>query len=361
MKRNIFFFSLLLFVSCSHPPKIDYSEARQQAHDIVQAFYEEKDLPGISISVYKDGDIIWSEGFGYADIANKVPSNPEVSLYRIGSVSKTFTSAGVGVLVQEGKLDLDKPVQEYVPYFPEKKYPITVKQVAGHIAGIRSYTGDEFMSNKKYNSVEEGIGIFKDDSLLFEPGTKYSYSSYGWNLMSAVVEGASGEEFLSFMDKHIFKPLSMNNTIPDHADQIIHNRVTFYMASDSGNVEAPPVNNSYKWAGGGFLSTTEDMITFGKAFLDTKFLNDSTQTILMAPLHTSDGKSTNYGIGWATIQNDSLGTWVGHAGGSVGGSTMFVMSKSKDMIIAYATNKSDVNNEGLHFKVADVFLKVKAK
>ena len=101
-------------------------------------------------------------------------------------------------LWSEGKVDLDDPVQNYVTSFPEKRYPVTIRQVAQHVGGIRHYRGLEFMSNIHYSTVEEGLAIFANDTLLFEPGSKYSYSSYGWNLISAVMETASGEEFHLF-------------------------------------------------------------------------------------------------------------------------------------------------------------------
>ncbi len=163
-------------------------------------------VPGAQVAVVVDGELVWSEGFGLADIENQVPVTPETRL-RIASISKSVTAVGVGLLVQDGKLDLDAEVQRYVPDFPRKRWPITVRQVAGHLAGIRHYRGDEFASMAPYPTVRAGLRIFEDDSLLFEPGTRYSYSTYGWNLMSAIVEGASGQPFLQFMQRRVFGPL----------------------------------------------------------------------------------------------------------------------------------------------------------
>jgi CubicO group peptidase (beta-lactamase class C family) len=111
--------------------------------------------------------------------------------FRIGSVSKPLTSAAVGLLFQEGRLDLDAPVQRYVPSFPTARWPITTRELAGHLAGIRQYTEGEFDSRKPYATILDGLSIFAGDSLLHEPGTAFAYSSYGWNLISAVIEGAS--------------------------------------------------------------------------------------------------------------------------------------------------------------------------
>ncbi|MEP1306963.1 MAG: serine hydrolase domain-containing protein [Balneola sp.] len=350
---------LLLLLYIALPPQLfsqDLSLAIHKADSISQEFYTKYSLPGLSISVYKGDGVIWSKGYGYADVENKIPVSPSETLFRIGSVSKTITAAGMGVLIQNNKIDPKKEIQEYVPDFPEKKYPITVKQVAGHIAGIRSYKGDEFMNTKKFTTVTEGLKFFKDDSLLFEPGTQYQYSSYGWNLISAVIEGASNEAFLPFMKREVFEPLGMDNTVPDWADQDIKNRAKFYIWRNGTNIEAPYVDNSYKWAGGGFIGTTEDMIRFGKAHLDYDFLDEETQKILMFPQSLNDGKDTNYGMGWSGFKDSSTGYWVGHTGGSVGGTTMFLISKEHRMVIAYTINRSGAEFDNLHFKVAKVFL-----
>src|SRR3989454_8653088 len=152
-------------------------------------------IPGLQVAVAVGGKLVWSEAFGYADLAREVPVTAETQ-FRIGSVSKPLTAAAVALLYEQGKLDLDAPVQRYVPSFPDKGRPITTRQLAGHLAGIRHYRGDEFLLNRHFNTVLEGLTIFQGDALLFPPGTKFSYSTYGWNLISAVVEGAAGPGFL---------------------------------------------------------------------------------------------------------------------------------------------------------------------
>src|SRR5438093_7556102 len=179
-------------------------------------------ISGLQVAVGVDGKLVWSEGFGYADVARKIPVTAQTQ-FRIGSVSKPITAAAVALLYEQGKLDLDAPVQRYVPSFPDKGIPITTRQLAGHRAGLRHYRGDEFLLNRRFTSVLEGLTIFQGDSLLFPPGTTFSYSTYGWNLISAVVEAAAGQDFWSYMGRHGFRPLGMTHTAADRVDSLIPN------------------------------------------------------------------------------------------------------------------------------------------
>ena len=228
---------------------------------------------GLALAVAVDGKIVYSEGFGFADLEERAPIWP-TSKFRIGSISKPLTAVGLMELVQSGKVDLDAPIQKYVPSFPEKGAVITVRMVAGHLGGIRHYQGDEFVIQKHYDNVTEGLAIFKDDPLVSPPGTKFNYSSYGFNLLSAAIETASGQDFLSYMQANVFAPIGLVHTTPDLNAQIVEQRSRFYELPKNGPVEnAPYVDNSYKWAGGGFLSTAEDLVRFGSALLQPGILN----------------------------------------------------------------------------------------
>jgi CubicO group peptidase (beta-lactamase class C family) len=302
------------------------------------------EIPGFAIAVAVDGRIVWSEAFGYADLEAKRPATAATQ-FRIGSVSKPLTATAIAQLFETGKLDLDAPVQRYVPTFPEHGAPITTRLVGGHLAGIRHYQGDEFTLNRRYATVTEGLSIFKDDSLLFPPGTRFSYSSYGFNLLSAVVEGASREQFLAYMSRHIFKPLRMTATAPDKNDSLIPDRTQFYEMRSrllgGGFSIAPVVDNSYKWGGGGFLSTAEDLVRFGSALLGPGFLKGATLELLFTPQHTTAGEATPYAIGWF-VAKDSLGhRYVYHGGGSVGGTTAFGVDRDSRVVFALVTNLSD--------------------
>jgi CubicO group peptidase (beta-lactamase class C family) len=295
--------------------------------------------PGASICVIRDGQIVWSRVFGLADLEHNVPVTTETR-FRIGSVSKSLTSVAIGRLVQDGQLALDSPVQRYVPGFPEKRYPITVGQVAGHLAGIRHYDTGEFENREHYATVTEGLAIFAADSLLFEPGTQFSYSSYGYNLLGAVIEGASGRSYVEYMRHEVLDPAGMTHTSFEHPDSVIPDRARYYSRGDSTGptINATYVDNTYKWPSGGLLSTAEDLARFGDRLLRGELLRPETVELLWTSMRTSDGTPTEYGIGW-TVERDSLGRRrVRHSGGSVGGTAHLIIYPEQQDVVAILVN-----------------------
>lgn len=298
---------------------------------------EQAGVPGVSITVARDGRILWSEGLGWADLEQRVVVTP-LTRFRVGSVSKSLTSAALGMLVEQGKLDLDQPVQRYVPSFPVKRWPVTTRQLAGHIAGIRHYRGDEFALNRPFPTVAEGLTIFADDTLLFEPGTRYSYSSYGYNLLSAVIEGASGTPFLEYMRGHVFQPAGLRQTVPDFVDSLVPFRARWYSGDQDSVVNATFVDNSYKWAGGGFLSTTEDLVRFAFAMLDDKLVSRETRELLWTSLKLKNGEETGYGLGWSVSTDRSGRRRVMHSGGSMGGTAYLVIYPDQRLVVALLAN-----------------------
>jgi serine beta-lactamase-like protein LACTB len=324
-----------------------YTDAVAFSRALIEGVMQASGTPGMSIAVGVDGALVWAEGFGYADLEARVPVTEETE-FRIGSVSKPLTAEAVGLLVQQGRLDLDAPVQRYVPSFPEKRWPITTRQVAGHLSGIRHYRDDEVLSAVRYETVLDGLAIFQDDTLLFQPGERFSYSSYGWNLISAVVEGASGEDFLTYMQEHVFDPLGMRHTHPDHTDSIIPMRTRYYERRDDGGIiNAPYVDNSYKWAGGGFLSTPSDLVRFAFAQFDHTLLRPETLDLLWTTQRTNAGEPTGYGIGWFVAVQDGKVVAAYHGGGSIGGTTGFVTRPQDRAAIAVVGNMTQAPTGGL--------------
>ena len=334
-------------------------DAVAAASVLIDDFIDSGATPGIAVSVGRDGHILWHDGFGFADLEQRVPIWPELTLFRVGSVAKPMTALAVAQLYEKGALDLDAPVQTYVPSFPEKPWPVTTRLAAGHLAGIRHYVDDEFFSNRPYASVLDGLTIFANDTLLFEPGTRFFYTTYGWSLVSAVVEGASAQDFLTYMGEHVFKPLGMHHTAADLVRPIILHRSRYY-ESDSlrGFLNSLPVDNSHKWAGGGFLSTADDLVRFGFEHLRPTTIAPETVELLWTSQQTTAGESTNYGIGWASGVDDEGRRWAGHTGGSIGGSTFFRIYPDSGIVVAVIANASAVNYQGLPVRIAELFMRM---
>jgi len=273
--------------------------------------------------------------------------------FRIGSVSKPITADAMALLVQDGKLDLDAPIQRYVPGFPAKRWPVTARELAGHLAGIRGYIDDaaENHSAVHYPTVTSGLAIFAQDTLLFAPGTRFSYSTYGYSLLSAALERASGEEFPTLVQQRVLDPLGMRHTCIDRADLVkaMGDAVARPYDPDSvseGFVPCAPVDNSYKWAGGGYLSTAEDLVTFGSAHLRPGRLDSRSLDLLFMSMRTTDGKETGYGAGWY-VASDSAGHRVfSHTGSAIGGSTILTVDSGTGVVFAMCVNLSGTPDVG---------------
>ncbi|NOK16718.1 serine hydrolase domain-containing protein [Corallococcus carmarthensis] len=324
------------------PPVSSRHEARiEQARAFARKLLKDFQLPGLSVAVAQRGQVVWSEGFGFADLEQDIPVTP-LTRFRVGSVSKVLTAAGVARLVEEGRLNLDAPIQKYVPSFPPKPWPITTRQLTGHLAGIRHYLDrDEpiFKEARHFSSVTQGLGLFQEDALLSEPGTAYAYSSYGFNLVGAVMEGAAQEEFLRYMQRAVFEPLGMRHTQADHPHQLVPHRTRFYANGPEGShLHAAHVDNSYKWPGGGFLSTAEDLVVFGSAHLQPGFLRKETLALLFTPQKLKSGKETGVGIGWRIGVSAQGRRILHHRGAIEGGRAMLMIFPDSQLVVALLAN-----------------------
>lgn len=313
--------------------------------------------PGLSIAVAVDGEVVWAEGFGWADIEQRVPVEPHTK-FRIASISKALTAGALGRLVERNFVDLDLPVQAYVASFPLKEWPLTTRQLAGHQAGIRHYEGEEFASNVRYDDVLDALDVFQDDPLLFEPGTDYSYSTYGWSVISAVLQGATGRSYLEVMRQEVIEPLGLSETVAEHVDSLIPWRARFYLEDEnaSGVLNAPFVDNSNKWAGGGYLSTARDMARYGSAYLRPGFLEVETIEELWAPQTLADGSPTTYGLGWNQAVGDDGRRRVWHTGGAMGGSTVLTLFPEDGVVVSVLTNIRSARPIELADAVAELFI-----
>lgn len=358
MNRNSRLLSVLLILLLVPLDNILAKEnsVKELAHTIVQEFFAASDTPGLAVSVGLGGRVVWSDGFGYADVEQMVNVDPAQTLFRIGSVIKPMTAHAAAQLVQAGKLDLEAPVQTYLPDFPQKRGPVTTGQLLGHLAGVRHYQEDEFLSHKRYDSVTAGLVIFQDDPLVYMPGEQFLYSSYGYNLVSAVIEATAGQAYLEYMSANVFGPLGMENTVPDYLADIIPGRGRYYHLQDGKLVNTPEVDNSYKWASGGYIGTVEDLVRFGLAQLEKNPVTEIVKQTFWVEQTTSAGEKTQYGLGWGIKVDDNGQQWIGHGGGSVGGTTQFWIQPDSGLVIAMISNMSDFNYGKVFVSLGQVFV-----
>jgi serine beta-lactamase-like protein LACTB len=231
-----------------------------EIRQLISAEMARQHIPGMSVAIATDRELRWAEGFGVADVENFVPARP-YTLYRLASISKPITAVAVMQLAERKKLNLAASIRAYVPSFPRKPWRITVCQLLGHLSGIRHYRNPaEVNSTKHYSNLLEALAIFKSDPLLFEPGTRYLYSSYGYNLLGAAVEGVSGMKFADYVRLNIAKPAGMDSIQPDDVFRIIRNRAHGYRLRTDGQVEnCALADTSNKIPSGGFVANAEDL------------------------------------------------------------------------------------------------------
>ena len=245
------------------PVPAEYSNVVAKANTRLDEAITRNNFPGVSIALGKDGALIWARVAGFRDLENKVPVTLETK-FRIGSVSKAVSATTAAKLYDEGVLEIDAPIKDLVPYYPSKEFDITTRQLMTHMAGIRHYEPclcfpfDEFSNQKHYKDVESAVGHFAKSPLLFEPGTDFSYSSYGFTLASAAMEGASGQSFDSLIETKLAVPLGMKNTMREGLAK--GDFAVPYGIKEGQYKKAYPVDNSNKTAGGGFLSTPTDLV-----------------------------------------------------------------------------------------------------
>jgi CubicO group peptidase (beta-lactamase class C family) len=265
------------------------------------------------------------------------------------------------VLYEKGLLDLDAPIQKYVPEFPEKDAPITSRLLAGHLSGIRHYNRGEINSTREYPSLRAALSIFATDPLRNPPGDAYSYSTYAYTLLGAAMEAAAGSDFATLMREHLFEPLAMRGAAADLSTPLIPHRARPYVYdSRQRPVNAPLTDHSYKLPGGGIVATAEDLARFGSALLAPGFLKAETLATLFEPMKTNDGASTRYAMGWSIGRDWSDRRTIGHGGNQPGGRSHLLIYPEQRIVIALLTNiaSAPFGQDGVQV-IADPFLEAR--
>jgi CubicO group peptidase (beta-lactamase class C family) len=334
-----------LTLSLATPASVAAPDDFARVAELVEEARKEWGAPGVSVAVALDSRIVWADGFGLADVENDVPARAE-TVYRIASISKPITATAVLQLVEKGEVSLEDPISKYVPAFPARDYGPTLRHLLTHTSGIRHYAAGEMEMKDHFDSLAEAIAIFKDDPLLFTPGSRYSYSSYAYNLLAGVVEKATGLTFEAYLRESVWGPAAMSETRLEHQGEIVRNRSRQYVkAGGGGRVRnAPFADLSIKWAGGGMISTVEDLARFSIALDEGKLLKPDTLEAMYDPMKLTDGSRTRYGLGWDSEVDEKGRRWIAHGGGATGGSTYLLRLPERRLAVAICANVEDAGD-----------------
>lgn len=301
-------------------------------------------LPGLSIAIRKKNEIIFAEGFGYSDLEKKIPVTTNTQ-FRAASTSKAITVTGLAKMIQDGIINVEAEVQKYVPHYPLKDHPVTLKQLAGNISGMPHYLDTDKFENRYYSSTRDALTVFSHHKLLFQPQTNYSYSSAGFVLLSAAMEGASGISFLDYLQDKVFNPLKMKSTEPDMGRyKLMPNLTKYYKKQNDGYTAITnPRDVSSIWAAGGFVTTPTDLVNMTKAY-SNGYLTGSIVKKMFESQTLLSGKKTNVGIGWR-IGSDMEGrNIIEHAGVTEGTRSVISYFPDEDIAISVMTNTEWVSS-----------------
>jgi CubicO group peptidase (beta-lactamase class C family) len=307
----------------------------------------------MSIAIGKDGQI-WSNGYGLSDLENFVPAKSSTT-YRTASIAKPMTAVALMKLVERGKIDLDAPVQKFVPEFVESRWPVTPRQLLGHLGGVRHYRDSaEAALKDHYWSVSDAIKLFAADPVEHEPGTKYLYTTFGYVLLGRLIENLGGCAFMDCLKENVLAPAGMSSTQSDDVFRIVPNRSRGYQRTERGEVLNCVLHDtSYKIPGGGLLSTAPDLVRFAMAIDSGRLLRPESIAEMFRPLHTRDGVSTGYGLGWGTTEFSGQRA-ITHGGGQAGVSTVLVYLPERHTALAMMFNLEGVRADQLTRPIVDI-------
>ena len=293
--------------SCHGAPR-PVSELGRQANILLQQTLEADKGVGIAAAVVTDGELIWSGVAGKADGRTDAPLT-EASRLRIGSVSKPITAALTAKLVESGQLDLDAPITRYLPDFPSHGNAITMRMLAAHLSGIRQYDFadfDEANNRLQFSSLKEGLAFFKDDPLVAPPGTEFHYTSFGYNLIGAIIESIEGKPFGAVLEERLAAPLGLESLTVDDPKTFVECRGRFHTVY-FGAIPLTTIwrNHSEAYPSAGILISAGDLATLAHEMFDGVYFDDQSKALFRDPIAKSDGAITSRSLGWRTVKDEA--------------------------------------------------------
>lgn len=330
-----------------------YAESGDTALALLKRHRASINAPAITAAVAVDGQRVWAGAVGWQDIETRQPATLSTQ-FRIGSTSKALTTTTLGRMLQQGDADLDQPLDTVFEALPNHQWAdVTPRQLASHTAGLAHYGDTEdwlgmyqFMAlNSQYDNVEDTVDLFDDTPLLFQPGTSFSYSSLGTVLLSAYMQRRGGKQYQQLVNDLVLSPLKMTET---HWQEPTSNLATHYWFSEDNDRTSARqwrrVNLSHRLAGGGFVSTSSDLVKLGSAYLDASFLKPEVVHTLWTPQALTSGaiNPQRYALGWREGElqlEQSTHTTYHHGGVSRGAQSWLVVIPDYQMVIALNINR----------------------
>jgi len=316
------------------------------ADGVLQKLISKNFAVGVAGGYIMNDTIIWQSAKGYADKESGMPFKTNTKV-RMASIAKSMTALAVMQLVEQGKLDLDAPIQRYIPDYPKQpKTQVTTRHLLSHTSGIGGYKNTkEANTTKEYKSLYKALEIFKDRKLLFEPGTKYSYTTYGYTVLGVIIEKISKMTFKAYMQQNIWDRARMAHTgVVKFGIGKENESKLYHRKGGKGKAKEGIENNlSNRIPGGGFYTTVEDMLKFGNAVLNDAFVKKETLD-LMRKHHSLEKEQNAYGFGWFLYNpKPNEGEIIGHSGAQMGcSSQLFIVPKTKSVAVVL-TNTSRIN------------------
>lgn len=308
----------------------------------IRRYETEQRIPGMTVAIWHAGRIVYSEGFGLADLENDVKATTDTE-YRTASMGKTITAAAIMQLAEQGRLDLHADIRKYCD-FPAKRWPITTEELLSHTSGIRHYGGPngqaESFSTFHYKTIEDSTRPFRDDPISFEPGSEFLYSTYGYVVAGLVLEGVVKQPYLAYM-KHFFQRYGMDHTRDDDPGAVIPHRAAGYIIENGSLQNATHVDMSNRMPAGGFLTTAPDLARFAGLLAEGRIVKPETLRLMMTPTRLKDGSTCNYGLGlslWPDVSDPAKVIVGAHGGSSPGAAGMLYIEPRERLAVVFLTN-----------------------
>lgn len=330
-----------------------YKKSVIEAYQKVGLFCTINYIPGLTVAVSIDNQVVWADGFGYSSSELKTNALP-IHKFRIGQVSELITTLTATKLYEEGKLKIDRPVSELLPELSQKQASYTIYQLGAHASGIRA---EKTVAGKgNTTNIETLIPSFINDSLLYQPGDYTSHTELGFDLIGYTIQKANNDAFIKIVEKTLIDTLKLSNTVPDNPYLIIENKSNTY---DYDYLAQPivsgPIDLRGKEASAGYLSSVLDMVKVGNTLLYPGFLKQETIDLITKPYILKNGKTSSFGFGLIVNKDNEGKTFLGQKGYVSGGSSALLIYPEDKLVIAIACNIGNGSWELPVFDIASIF------